>query len=348
MAQIKPAIDTVWGSTGSTTDPGTTKMNLGWTAEIPTHDVQNFWQQRADEMLTHINEQGIAVHDAVTDYPVDAWAKGSDGQVYKSLQTPNINQDPTTEAAFWTVAGFSLETASRTITIGAGSTYAQIQAAFDSVGKYIAPEVIITIEFDDDTYDIGANVLVVPDFSGAGRVLINASSGSTTPGGSAKAVNIQGDGVGWPGFIGGGGDLEMVMLFNSNSFVRMTDIKVLLDGASSSAQSAAVVCVGGNSQFQRCGFQNLGTSNTVNSAGIKLQLQAHATIQDTYINISGASPVATYCVYANDGSTVAANDLTGAGEQGYFAQDASNIAFTSNSIATTVTLSNNLRGEIYT
>ena len=111
MAQTKPAIDTIWGSTGSTTDPGATKMNLGWVAEIPTHPVQNFWQQRADEMLTHINEQGIPVHDVVTDYPVDAWAKGSDGSVYVSLQTPNINQNPTSVPAYWELLADSINAA---------------------------------------------------------------------------------------------------------------------------------------------------------------------------------------------------------------------------------------------
>lgn len=103
MAQVKPVINSVWGSTGATTDPGTTKMNLGWTAEVPTHNVQNFWQQRADEMLTHLNEQGIAEWDASTTYPVDAWAKGSDGEVYRALQVATA-QDPISAPAFWTLS----------------------------------------------------------------------------------------------------------------------------------------------------------------------------------------------------------------------------------------------------
>lgn len=102
MAQVKPVIDTIWGSTGATTDPGLTKMNSGWGAEIPTHQVQNFWQQRADEMLTHLNEQGIAEWDNATTYPVDAWAKGSDGEVYRALQAATA-QDPISAPAFWTL-----------------------------------------------------------------------------------------------------------------------------------------------------------------------------------------------------------------------------------------------------
>ena len=115
MAQVKPAIDTVWGSTGATTDPGTTKMNLGWTAEIPTHNVQNFWQQRVDEFLTHVNEQGIAVWDTVTTYPLDAWAKGSDGEVYVALQIATA-QDPISAPAFWELLSEKINPA------GSGST----------------------------------------------------------------------------------------------------------------------------------------------------------------------------------------------------------------------------------
>ena len=104
MAQLKPTLTTLWGSTGATTDPGDFKQNTGWISEIPPHQYQNFWQLIKDQYLTHINEQGICVHDIVTDYPVDAWAKGSDGEVYISLQTPNINQDPTSTPAYWILA----------------------------------------------------------------------------------------------------------------------------------------------------------------------------------------------------------------------------------------------------
>jgi hypothetical protein len=104
MAQAKPDLSNgVWGSTGSTTDPGAVKTKTGWIAEIPPSGVQNWAQKRSDEFIAHVNEQGIAIHDTATDYPVNGWAKGSDGQVYVSLQTPNINQDPTTEAAYWAV-----------------------------------------------------------------------------------------------------------------------------------------------------------------------------------------------------------------------------------------------------
>jgi hypothetical protein len=46
--------------------------------------------------LAHINEQGIAVWDTDTTYPVSGLAKGSDGDVYKALALQSGN-DPTTD-----------------------------------------------------------------------------------------------------------------------------------------------------------------------------------------------------------------------------------------------------------
>tara|TARA_R100000655_G_scaffold15789_3_gene34796 strand:+ start:1971 stop:2630 length:660 start_codon:yes stop_codon:yes gene_type:complete len=102
MAQAKPDLTNgIWGSNGSTTDPGAAKTIIGWINENPPAEVQNWWQNRADEFITHVNQEGIAVWDAATDYPVDGLAKGSDGTVYKSLQTPNVNQDPISVPTYW-------------------------------------------------------------------------------------------------------------------------------------------------------------------------------------------------------------------------------------------------------
>jgi len=103
MATPKPDITTngIWASTGATTDPGPVKNKTGWVGEIPPSSVQNYWQERADQFLSHLNEQGIAEWDVLTDYPIAGWAKGSDGELYKSLQTPNINQDPISVPAYW-------------------------------------------------------------------------------------------------------------------------------------------------------------------------------------------------------------------------------------------------------
>lgn len=104
MATAKPDLTTngAWGSDNTNiTDPGATKTKAGWQSEIPPSGVQNWWQLRVDDFLTHVNEQGIPEWDNATNYPVDGWAKGSDGSVYVSLQTPNSNQDPISTPAYW-------------------------------------------------------------------------------------------------------------------------------------------------------------------------------------------------------------------------------------------------------
>ena len=116
MATPKPSLTNgIWGSTGLTTDPGASKTKTGWIGEIPDANVQNWYQERVDELLFHLNEQGIAVWDADTDYPVNGWGKGSDGNVYVSLQTPNIGNDPISSPAFWLLLESSLSSRGRLV-----------------------------------------------------------------------------------------------------------------------------------------------------------------------------------------------------------------------------------------
>jgi len=52
-------------------------------------------------MLTHLNEQGIAEWDAATTYPLHAWAKGSDGEVYRAIDD-STGGDPISSPTEWT------------------------------------------------------------------------------------------------------------------------------------------------------------------------------------------------------------------------------------------------------
>jgi len=98
----KPNLTRVWAKTapgGNVVDPDTVtanKFTSGWQAEVPPFEYFNFIQKQITEGLAHINEQGIAVWDSVTSYPVDGLAKGSDGNVYKALTSQN-NNDPVSD-----------------------------------------------------------------------------------------------------------------------------------------------------------------------------------------------------------------------------------------------------------
>ena len=98
----KPDLTRVWAEdapSGNIVDPDLTtpgKFAAGWQAEVPPFEHFNFIQKLQTEGLAHINEQGIAVWDNVTVYPIGALAKGSDGNVYKAI-TYQANNDPVTD-----------------------------------------------------------------------------------------------------------------------------------------------------------------------------------------------------------------------------------------------------------
>jgi parallel beta-helix repeat protein len=98
----KPNLTRVWAKTapgGNVVDPDTVtagKFTAGWQAEVPPFEYFNFIQKQITEGIAHINEQGIAVWDDLTTYPVGGLAKGSDGNVYKALISQNDN-DPVSD-----------------------------------------------------------------------------------------------------------------------------------------------------------------------------------------------------------------------------------------------------------
>lgn len=111
MSQIlKPTnLSLTWASGGDILDPGDTKYATGWQVEIPPRQWFNFLDNRQDEAIAHINQHGIAVWDAQTEYQYELTGEksivmGSDGIIYRTLTT-NTNQDPTaTVGVHWEVA----------------------------------------------------------------------------------------------------------------------------------------------------------------------------------------------------------------------------------------------------
>lgn len=123
----KPDLRRVWAEGapgGNIEDPDVTssgKFDAGWTAEIPPFENFNFLQQLFTQGLAHINEEGVAQWDALTDYLVGSLVKGSDGVLYRSELTPNIGNDPISSPVQWDtvlVSGGDLHTHS----VGDGGT----------------------------------------------------------------------------------------------------------------------------------------------------------------------------------------------------------------------------------
>lgn len=107
----KPDFTYVWASGGAIVAPNDTKKQLGWIAEAPPFQYDNWLQNRQDQMLAHINQRGIAAWDALTNYEAGglSYVQGSDGKVYKSVAASGPSatvQNPTTDGTdtYWTIA----------------------------------------------------------------------------------------------------------------------------------------------------------------------------------------------------------------------------------------------------
>ena len=83
----------IWASGGSQTDPGATKWATGWIAEKPPFQYFNFWQNKVDQMLQHLERFGIPVWHASTSFQVNGLCQGSDGAIYQAVAA-NTNVNP--------------------------------------------------------------------------------------------------------------------------------------------------------------------------------------------------------------------------------------------------------------
>lgn len=105
MAEInKPDFTYLWSSGGSAVAPSNTKIQTGWTAEVPPFQWENWSQNRQDQGIAHVLQHGVAVWDSLTEYQAGkSYVQGSDGLLYKALTT-NTNVNPVTDTTFvnWT------------------------------------------------------------------------------------------------------------------------------------------------------------------------------------------------------------------------------------------------------
>ena len=114
MPQItKPdTLNVVWADQGMKIKPEDSKILRGWVEEIPPLQFFNWLDSRQDQALAHINQHGIPVWDAVTEYQAGkSYVQGSDGTVYKCLST-NFGYDPISNPAQWEEAFVSINSES--------------------------------------------------------------------------------------------------------------------------------------------------------------------------------------------------------------------------------------------
>ena len=97
----RPTIEDVWAEIGSIVAPSTAKVQVGWAAEIPPSEYQNWWQNRADLLLEDLEQNGVMTWLALTVYKLGAFTFASDNNVYVSLVAGNVNNEPTISPNDW-------------------------------------------------------------------------------------------------------------------------------------------------------------------------------------------------------------------------------------------------------
>lgn len=97
MAGTRIRYTNIWGSGGAKTDPGGVKIDLGWVAEKPPYQFQNFMNGRSEEMLAYIESTGVVEWNIATPYSVGATVMATSGLLYRCIGA-NTGQDPATTA----------------------------------------------------------------------------------------------------------------------------------------------------------------------------------------------------------------------------------------------------------
>jgi len=179
MTQAKPDVNDVWGSGGAKADPGQSKITQGWIAEIPPHQWENFMQNRRDEFIKHVNEQGVPVWDNATEYTVDSWTKGSNGDVYISLQVSNQGKDPVSEPTWWTKASAIMQV----IVGGVNGNLVTIDSTGKMIDSGIALIDILASLTPIGNWNANTNDPVLPGAATTGDFWIVSVAGATDLGG---------------------------------------------------------------------------------------------------------------------------------------------------------------------
>lgn len=106
--ETRPDYTYKWASTGSTTSPTTGKISLGWIVEKPSMQYWNWLENRQDQAIAYLMQQGIAEWNSTIEYQSGSSFITYDGNLYKSIQT-GTNKQPDTEPTYWEVVGGGLD-----------------------------------------------------------------------------------------------------------------------------------------------------------------------------------------------------------------------------------------------
>lgn len=357
----------IWGETAETTIPAqpqtsTTYRNTAFNqATINSAWPFNRIVNSADTnqflyLLSKITKQGeengIIEWSTLIDYPDKAWSRGSDGIVYESLQTPNVNQDPTSSPLYWGALGTgNIETDTRTLLIETGFTYAQIQEVFDSIGSIIPNGINIIVEWQNGTYNIGANVLIMPEYVGGGQIIsraINITGAQT----STKLVTVVGTG----GPQGNQTGLEpwspaqayTLVSISGNQGLVIAEIAFEMSGNFAGQDISVIRVVRGFCSLQSCSLKNLSpagaTARSIEVYTAGFAANAHAN--NCYFEAPLGTLTGSRGVFASNTGQFAVNASVGSADFAYEVHQSDGHA-NNDGMSFGIALTNEIVGEIY-
>lgn len=99
------SLSKVWASSGDRAAPLDSKISQGWQIEIPPRQWFNWLDNRQDQAIAHINQHGIAVWDAETEYQAGkSYVQDpGNGVIYRCLVT-HTGRQPSSSPMQWATA----------------------------------------------------------------------------------------------------------------------------------------------------------------------------------------------------------------------------------------------------
>lgn len=129
MTEIsKPDFANIWANAGDVRTPANSKIDEGWTSEVPPFQWENFAQNRQDRAIVHLFQKGISVWSPTENYyytlgGTKSYVQGGNGTIYVAVQN-SIGQNPVTDTTgtYWKVS-FSARGDDYSVDTGTANNY---------------------------------------------------------------------------------------------------------------------------------------------------------------------------------------------------------------------------------
>jgi len=102
--ETRPDYTYKWASIGGVATPNNSKISLGWIVEKPPMQWWNYIENRQDQAISYLYQQGVAEWDSSIEYQNGSSFVSRNGNIYVSVQT-GTNKDPASETAYWKLYG---------------------------------------------------------------------------------------------------------------------------------------------------------------------------------------------------------------------------------------------------